>query len=264
MRTQPPPSAYLDRPDGTRLAYRVTCGQGPTVVFLGGFTSDMSGTKAVALEAHCRSRGRAYVRFDYFGHGLSAGRFADATIGRWIDDVLAVLDEVVEGPAVLVGSSLGGWLMVRAALARPERVAGLVGVAAAPDFTSELIELSLSEGARSRLREEGVLLLPNPYGQEPTPVSAAFLEEARRHRVLGSPIPLRCPVRLLHGLADREVPWSLALRLVKALEGSDATLTLVKGGDHRLSAPEDLTRLRAAVDEVCGAGTPRPQEGGIG
>lgn len=260
MRTQPPPPAYLDRPDGTALAYRATPGQGPTVVFLGGFTSDMSGTKAVALEAHCRRQGRGYVRFDYFGHGLSGGRFADATIGRWVDDVLAVVDRVVGGNAVLVGSSLGGWLMVRAALARPEWVVGLVGIASAADFSSELIEPSLSEKARRRLRQEGVVLMPNPYGGEPTPVTAAFLEEARGHRVLGTPIPVRCPVRLLHGLADREVPWRLSLRMAEALEGGDVTLTLVKGGDHRLSRPEDLGRLCAAVDEVCRAGNP-PGEG---
>lgn len=249
-------SAHLDRPDGSGLAYRATAGGGPAVVFLGGFTSDMTGTKAVALEDYCRSRGRGYVRFDYFGHGASSGRFADATIGRWVEDAVAILDHVTRGPVVLVGSSLGGWLMLRAALARPERVAGLVGVAAAPDFTSELIELSLSEQARRGLRERGVAFLPNPYGDEPTPVTAAFLEEARSHRVLGAPIPVRCPVRLLHGLGDREVPWSLALRLAKALEGDDVTLTLVKGGDHRLSKPEDLLRLFAAVDEVCGAQNP--------
>lgn len=264
VRTPPPPPSFLARPDGTRLAYRATPGRGPSVVFLGGFTSDMGGTKAVALEAHCRRRGQGYVRFDYFGHGLSGGRFVDATVGRWIDDVLAVLDEVVKGPAVLVGSSLGGWLMVRAALARPERVVGLVGIASAADFPSELIEPSLSEKARRRLREDGFVLVPNLYGQEPTPVTAAFLEEARGHRVLGTPIPLRCPVRLLHGLADREVPWRLSLRLAEAVEGDDVILTLVKGADHRLSTPEDLARLYAAVDEVCGFGTPRPRAGGMG
>jgi pimeloyl-ACP methyl ester carboxylesterase len=226
------------------------------VVFLGGFTSDMSGTKAVALEVHCRRQGRGYVRFDYFGHGLSGGRFADATIGRWVDDVLAVLDRVVRGSAVLVGSSLGGWLMVRAALARPEKISGLVGIASAPDFPSELIEPSLSEKARRRLQDEGFVLLPNPYGGEPTPVTAGFLEESRGHRVLGAPIPVGCPVRLFHGLGDREVPWRLSLRLAEALEGGDVTLTLVKGGDHRLSRPEDLARLCAAVDEMCRAGSP--------
>ncbi len=243
---------YLSLPDGSFLAYRAEAGAVPTVVFLGGFTSDMTGTKAVALGQHCRRRGRGYVRFDYFGHGASAGRFADATIGRWVEDAVAVIDRVTHGPVVLVGSSMGGWLMVRAALARPDRVAGLVGVAAAPDFTVELIEPALDAETRQRLAEEGVAFLPNPYGPQPTPVTSAFLEEARRHRVLGGPIPLGCPVRLLHGLEDREVPWRLSLRLAEALESDDVTLTLVKGGDHRLSEPEHLVRLFAAVDDVSG------------
>ncbi|MDW7710564.1 MAG: alpha/beta hydrolase [Deferrisomatales bacterium] len=250
----------LPLPDGTCLAYCAQPGAEPTVVFLGGFTSDMTGTKALALGEHCRRRGRAYVRFDYFGHGASEGRFRDATLGRWLEDALAVMDEVARGPVVLVGSSMGGWLMVRAALARPERVRGLVGVAAAPDFTEELIEPALDANARRSLAEGGVVWLPNPYGTEPTPVTASFLGEARRHRVLGGPIGLWCPVRLLHGLADREVPWQLSLRLAEALEGGDVTLTLVKGGGHRLSEPGDLARLFVAVDDVCGA--PGPAAGG--
>ncbi|MBE0618839.1 MAG: alpha/beta hydrolase [Proteobacteria bacterium] len=251
----------LDRPDGGSLAYRALAGVGPTVVFLGGFTSDMTGTKATALEGHCRRRGRACVRFDYFGHGASAGRFVDATLGRWVEDAVAVVDGVTRGPVVLVGSSMGGWLMVRVALARPERVVGLVGIAAAPDFTAELIEPGMDEEARRCLEERGVALMPNRYGEEPIPITREFLAEARGQFVLGGAVAVRCPVRLLHGLDDPDVPWGLSLRLAEVLESADVTLTLVKGAGHRLSEAEDLRRLFAAVDELCGA-TGAPPEGG--
>lgn len=249
----PDAPARLALPDGAELAYRTTPGAAPTVVFLGGFTSDMTGTKACALEAHCREQGRAFVRFDYQGHGESSGRFEEGTVGRWAADAVAVLDRLVAGPAVLVGSSLGGWLMVLAALARPARVCGLVGVAAAPDFTEDLIGPRVDGEARASLAERGWVEIPNPYGAEPTRVTARLLEEARAHLVLRGPIPLRCPVRLLHGLADADVPWRQSLRLAGALEADDVTLTLVKGGGHRLSEPEDLARLFAAVDELCAA-----------
>ncbi len=252
---------HLDLPDGSRLAYRALAGAGPTVVFLGGFTSDMTGTKATALEGHCRLRGRGFVRFDYFGHGVSTGGFAYATLGRWVEDALVVVDLATRGPVVLVGSSMGGWVMVRAALARPGRVAGLVGIAAAPDFTAELIEPGMDEGARRSLEARGVAWMPNRYGEEPIPITRAFLAEARDHLVLGGPIPIRCPVRLVHGLEDPDVPWELSLRLARALEADDVTLTLVKGAGHRLSGPEDLRRLFAAVDELCGAAKALPEGG---
>lgn len=245
--------ARLALPDGSELAYRATPGRSPTVVFLGGFTSDMTGTKALALEAHCRARGRAFVRFDYTGHGESSGRFEEGTVGRWADDAVAILDRVVRGPALLVGSSLGGWLMALAALARPERVCGLVGVAAAPDFTEDLIGPKIDDAARGRLAETGWVEIPNPYGPEPTRVTGRLLEEARGRLVLRAPIPLRCPARLFHGLADPDVPWRQSLRLAEALEGKDVTLTLVRGAGHRLSEPADLARLFAAVDEVTAA-----------
>jgi pimeloyl-ACP methyl ester carboxylesterase len=253
MSSDPEGPRHLELADGSRLAYRALPGESPTVVFLGGFTSDMTGTKATALAEHCRRQGRAFVRFDYFGHGASSGRFEDAALGRWVGDALAVIDRVVRGPVVLVGSSMGGWLMVLAALARPDRVVGLVGVASAPDFTEELIAPRLDGAAREALRTDGVTLIPNPYGPEPTPVTKRFLEEARQHLVLGYPLALRCPVRLLHGLADQEVPWGLSLRLAQAIEGEDVTLTLVKGGDHRLSDAADLSRLTAALQEVLAA-----------
>lgn len=241
---------FLDLPDGTRLAYHATAGREPGVVFLGGFASDMTGTKARTLEAHCRERGLAYVRFDYFGHGASAGRFEDATIGRWATDAVAVLDRLTSGPQVLVGSSMGGWIMVLAAVARPNRVRGLIGVASAPDFTADLLEPRLGAKERRALEEEGVIYLPNPYGDAPTPVSRQFLEEARQHLVLRAPIPVPCPVRLLHGLDDPDVPWQTSVRLAEALASRDMEVRLLKGSGHRLSEPEDLGRICAAVDEL--------------
>ncbi|GAB4261249.1 MAG: alpha/beta hydrolase [Deferrisomatales bacterium] len=249
------PFRRLALPDGTELAYWAVEGRGPGVVFLGGFGSDMTGEKARALEAHCRARGRAFVRFDYFGHGASGGAFREGTVGRWAADAVAVLDALTRGPQVLVGSSLGGWLMVLAARARPERVEGLVGVAAAPDFSEDLLWARLDGASRERLERAGVLLVPNPYGEEPTVVTRALIEDGRRHLVLRGPIPIRCPVRLLHGLADPDVPWETSVRLARALASEDVTVTLVKGGGHRLSEPEDLTRLCAAVEELCGRGT---------
>jgi pimeloyl-ACP methyl ester carboxylesterase len=248
--------SFLELPDSSRLAYRATPGRLPTVVFLGGFTSDMTGTKAVALEGHCRARGRAFLRFDYSGHGASSGRFDEGTVGRWASDAVAVVDRLTEGPVVLVGSSLGGWLMILAALARPDRVAGLVGIAAAPDFSEDLLWARLDEAGRQRVLATGSLEIPNPYGPEPTVVTNRLMEEAREHLVLRGPIPLHCPTRLFHGLSDTEVPWKTSLRLGAALEGEDVSVTLVKAGGHRLSDPADLGRLFAAVDELAGRAEP--------
>ncbi|MEX2648122.1 MAG: alpha/beta hydrolase [Alphaproteobacteria bacterium] len=235
--------SWLARPDGERLAYHRLDGRGPGVVFLGGFASDMTGTKAMALEAWCRAQGLAFVRFDYLGHGQSSGRFADGTIGRWTDDALAVLDALTEGPQILVGSSMGGWIMLLAALARPARVAGLVGVAAAPDFTEDLMWARWDEATRTRLISHGAIELPSAYGEAPTTITRALIENGRRHLLLGAPIPLRRPVRLLQGMADPDVPWPTALRLAEKLESSDVVVTLIKDGDHRLARNEDLGKL---------------------
>jgi pimeloyl-ACP methyl ester carboxylesterase len=231
------------------LAYRRSEGKGPTVVFLCGFRSDMSGTKATSLEAHCHERGRAFVRFDYRGHGLSSGRFEEGCIGDWLDDTLAVLDGVVPGRFVRVGSSMGGWLALLAGPARPERLAGLVGVASAPDFTADLIEPAMSPEQKEALATEGVFLAPSEYG-EPVPITRRLLEDGRRHLVLREPIPLACPVHLLHGQLDPDVPWQTSLRLAASIETGTVTVELVKDGDHRLSRPEDLRRIHAAVDRV--------------
>lgn len=212
----------------------------------------MSGSKATHLEAYARARGRAFLRFDYFGHGLSDGDFADGSIGRWRDDTLAALEALTEGPQVLVGSSMGGWLMLLAALARPERIAGLVGIAAAPDFTEELIWDELGPEQRRRLLAEGRIEEPSDYGA-PYLITRHLIEEGRRHLLLRGPIALTCPVRLLHGTADRDVPHERSLRLMAALDSRDVEVTLVKGGDHRLSDPPALGLLDATLDRLFAA-----------
>ncbi|MGG5808674.1 alpha/beta hydrolase [Falsiroseomonas sp. CW058] len=234
------------RLDG-RLAWARLPGRGPGLVFLPGYRSDMEGTKALALRDHCAATGRALLRFDYGGHGGSAGRFEDGTIGSWTGDALAAFDALTEGPQVLVGSSMGGWIALLLALRRPERVAGLVGLAPAPDFTQALMWPAFTPAQRDALLRDGVLHLPSQYG-EPTPVTRALIEDGKRHLLLDAPIPLRCPVRILQGMADPDVPWRHALRLVEALAGDDVRLHLVKDGDHRLSRPQDLALLRETVE----------------
>lgn len=244
------PPLFLVREDGARIAYRMTEGKTPGVVFLGGFKSDMRGTKARALEDHCRAAGRACVRFDYRGHGESSGAFEDGAIGIWADDAVAVLDACSTGPQLLVGSSMGGWIMLLAALARPERVAGLVGIAAAPDFTEDLLWNRLDGSERDRLVRDGRLLQPAEEGEEPHVVTAKLIEDGRRHLLLAAEIPLRCPARLLHGMNDAAVPWTTSTRIAEKLASEDVRVLLVKDGDHRLSRDPDIARLRAAVDEL--------------
>ena len=248
--------AILTAPDGTAIAYHHTPGATPGVLFCGGFKSDMTGNKATALEAHCRAGGRQYTRFDYRGHGQSGGRFVDATVGDWKGDALAVLDRVTSGPQVIVGSSMGGWIMLLLALARPERVHGLVGIAPAPDFVLRMWD-GFSDEIRATLRREGVYRRPSQYSHEPYEITLRLLEEGRDHLVLDrGPAPVRCPVRLLHGMRDPDVPWRNSVDLVDRLAGDDVVLTLVKDGDHRLSTPADLARLCAAVDELADAAAP--------
>lgn len=236
----------------TPLAYRRVPGRGgPGVVFLGGFKSDMTGSKASHLAAWCAARGRAFLRFDYSGHGASGGRFEDGTIGRWLDDALAAFDALAEGPQVVVGSSMGGWIALLLALRRPERVAALVGIAAAPDFTEELIWKELSPEIRGAIARDGAWLRPSEYG-EPYPITRALIEDGRKHLLLGGPIPIRAPVRLLHGQRDADVPWEMSLRLAERLESEDVRATLVKGGDHRLSTEADLALLSATLAPLLG------------
>ncbi len=243
-------AASLARPQGATIAYNRLSGAAPGVVFLGGFRSNMTGNKALFLEDYCRRRGRAYVRFDYFGHGQSSGDFAEGTVSRWRDDSLAVIDSLTEGPQVLVGSSMGGWIMVLAALARPERIAGLVGIAAAPDATTDLMAVRFSEEQRRELHQKGRVVLPSEFDPAGYLYTRSLIDDGDRNLVLRGPIPLTCPVRLLHSMADRSVPWQQSLRLAERLQSTDVTLTLVKDGDHRLSRDEDLARLARALDEL--------------
>lgn len=242
----------LSRPDGTTIAYHKTAGdktgkRAPGLVFLGGFMSDMTGAKALALEAHARDGGQDFLRFDYLGHGASSGHFEDGTIGRWSEDAVAVLDALTEGPQILIGSSMGGWIMLLAALARPERVAGLVGIAAAPDFTEALMWQQFSPEVRATMERDGVYYEPSEYSEEPYAITMELIVEGRKHLLMDKPIPIACPVRLIHGTADPDVPWKLSLDLMDRLTSTDVEVTLVKGGGHRLSEPEDLARLTAAV-----------------
>ena len=242
----------LARPDGAAIAYRRLEGIAPGIMFLGGFRSNMTGTKASFLEEYCRRRGHAYVRFDYFGHGEWGGDFAEATIGRWRHDAIAVLDSLTEGPQILIGSSMGGWIMLLAAMARPERIAGLVGIAAAPDFTEELLPKRLTPAQRGEMEEKGAVTLPSDYDPAGYLYTRALIEDGRTHLLLHAPIPLEVPVRLLHGLADASVPWELSLRLADRLQSRDVAVTLVKGGDHRLSSEADLARLAQTIDCLIG------------
>jgi pimeloyl-ACP methyl ester carboxylesterase len=244
----------LARPDGATIAYRRLPGKSPGIVFLAGLRSDMAGTKALFLEGFCRSRGHGLVRFDYFGHGRSSGDFAAGTIGRWAADAVAVIDSLTDGPQILVGSSMGGWIMLLAALARPARVAALVGVAAAPDFTEELLWPRLAPAQRREIDERGAVVLPSDYDPAGYLYTKALIDDGRRHLLLGAPIALRMPVRLLHGLRDEAVPWQSSLRLAERLQSRDVVLTLVKDGDHRLSTPPDLARIAQTIDALLAQG----------
>ena len=240
---------FLDAPHGRRIAHHRTEGRPPGIVFLPGLRSDMEGDKALRIEAFARSRGQACLRFDYSGHGASGGAFADGTIGVWAEDARAVIDAATEGPQVLVGSSMGGWIALLLARADPGRVHALVTIAAAPDFTEDGYWASWSEAERERLMREGRIEEPSDYG-EPMIITRALIEDGRRHLVLREPLALPMPVRMLQGTADEPVPVETALRLLAHAEGPDIRLTLVKDADHRLSDPASLDLLERTVAEL--------------
>jgi pimeloyl-ACP methyl ester carboxylesterase len=245
--------SILSREDGATIAYHCRIGKSPGVIFLGGFMSDMTGTKARHLDAFCAARGQSFLRFDYFAHGASSGDFAEATIGRWKDDALAVLDELTEGPQILVGSSIGGWLMLLVALARPARVAALVGIAAAPDATEDLMWAHFPQAIRDTIVQEGTARLPSQYSAEGYLFTKKLIEDGRQHLVMRGEIPLTCPVRLLHGMQDPDVPWQTSLALAERLTSRDVQVTLVKDGDHRLSTERDLTLLTQTIATLSGS-----------
>ena len=238
-----------------RIAVRARGGGGPGLLWLGGFNSDMQGTKALALDAWAAGRKRACVRFDYSGHGYSGGAFVDGTIGRWLEESLAVFEQFCTGPQVVIGSSMGGWMALLLARELAKRaagrasLAGLVLIAPAPDFTEELMWKGFSPEARAEIETKGVWLRPSQYG-EPYPITRALIEEGRRHLLLGSAIEVGCPVRILQGAQDPDVPWQHAFALAHRLPAEDVVLTVVQDGDHRLSRPQDIARIIAAVAEI--------------
>lgn len=244
--TLPLPDA-LARASRPTLAFRHLPGAGPTVVFLPGYMSDMAGGKATAVLADCAARGQACLLLDYAGCGLSTGRFAGQTLTDWRDDVLDLIAAKVAGPVLLVGSSLGGWLMLLVASALPpERLAGLVGIAPAPDFT----DWGFSKAEKAIIQAEGQLLEETPYSDQPYVTTRTFWESGQANRVLDAPIALTCPVHLLHGQRDEDVPWDISLKLAAALASDDVRVTLIKDGDHRLSRDSDIDLLLRTVAEL--------------
>lgn len=239
----------LDLPGGRRLAFHRTPGRGPGVVFLGGYRSDMTGTKAVFLEAWARARGRAFLRFDYTGHGASSGAFEEGALGDWARDAGEAIAALTEGPQILVGSSMGGWIALLLARRIPDRIAALVGIAAAPDFTQAMWQ-GLDEAGRARLLADGRITEPSAYSDAPYVFTRRLIEDGRANLVLKSPLDLPFPVRLLQGSADPEVPVALALRLLEHATCPDLRLTIVKDGDHRLSTPAQLDLIAATLDAL--------------
>jgi pimeloyl-ACP methyl ester carboxylesterase len=239
--------------DGRRIAFRLTQGTGPALVFLPGYMSDMTGSKASALFAEAEAQGRSCLLMDYSGCGQSAGPdmggdFADGTLSRWRDEVLALIASYVAGPVVLAGSSMGGWLMLLVAERLKDRVAGMIGIAPAPDFT----RWGYTEAQRSALAAGETIYEPNPYGPDPTPTHARFFADAECHLRLERAIDLACPVRLIHGKADADVPWEISMRLKAALRSDDVQVTLIEDGDHRLSRECDIALIKAIVAQFYG------------
>lgn len=229
-----------------RIAVRFRAGRSPTLVFLPGYASDMEGTKALALDAFAEAHGLSMLRFDYSGTGSSGGRFEDGTLALWLEEALTALDRLTQGAVVLVGSSMGGWIALHLALLRPERVRALVGIAAAPDFT----EWGFSSEQKAALQRDGRIEEPNPYGPAPSVFTNAFRESGQQLRLLEQEIAIECPVRLLHGEVDQEVPLGVAFRLMRALRSSDVQLNVLKGGGHRLSEPHEIRAILRTVQAL--------------
>lgn len=251
MNRETNPVQFHTLPDGGRLGYCHSAGTEPGVLFCAGFNSSMDGLKALYLESECQRQGWQFTRFDYRGHGVSDGEFSACTLTQWYEDALAILDHICVGPQLVIGSSMGGWIATLLAVARPESVVALMTIAAAPDFTEELIWRLLEPDVQRRLLEGGVWQMPNHYDNgEPYAVRMSLIESGRAHQVLDKPVKVSCPVRLLHGSGDVEVPYSLSARLLDNLRSVDARLILVKDADHRFSAPEQLALLAATLGEL--------------
>ncbi len=236
----------LQTAHGRRISYEKIIGDsGINIIFLGGFKSDMGGSKAVYLHDFCQKHNHNFIRFDYSGHGVSSGKFVDGTIGQWLQDALEVLDNLSVGKQILVGSSMGGWIMLKLALLRPERIQSLVGIAAAPDFTQSLIWEQFSPQQKTEMEHKGVVYLPSCYDEAPYPITRALLEDGQKQCIINSKeiLTINCPIRLLHGMADIDVPWQTALRIAEKVSSQDVQITFLKDGDHRLSEPEQLELL---------------------
>lgn len=242
--------SILNRPDGETIAYHKTVAERePGIIWLGGFKSDMEGTKALALEEWADATGRSYLRFDYFGHGLSSGSFERGTVTRWRDDVLAVLDVLTTGPQILVGSSMGGWMSLLASLARPARIAGLVLIAPAPDFTQAMWQ-GFSPDIRAQLKAGQPYARPSAYDEQPYMITPELIEDGKKHLLLHTDIKIDVPVRILHGMQDPDVPWERSLQLVDRLTSKDVVTSFIKSGDHRLSSEQDIARLTQTLDTL--------------
>ena len=241
---------FLERPGGDKVAYNRIDGASPGIVFLHGLMSNRDGTKALALADHCAGLGLSCVRFDMFGHGDSSGTFAGGNISRWAEDTVDVIDRLTQGPQILIGSSMGGWVMLRAALARPDRVAGLIGIAPAPDFTEDFMWANCSPAEREQIQQEDIFNVQSDCDERPYPISHGLIEDGRRNLMLRDSILISCPVRLIHGQKDSAVPWETSMRLAEKLASDDVSVVLVKNGDHRLSEPADIDRLCMVLDEL--------------
>ena len=241
---------YLTTPQGRSIAYHQRPGNGPGIVFLGGFRSDMGGTKAIYLDDLAAARGRAFLRFDYSGHGESGGNFGDGSIGDWAEDAIAAITALTDGPQVLIGSSMGGWISLLVARAMPGRVAALIGIAAAPDFTEDGMWASFDDTQRAAMMREGRIAIPTEYDDAPYVITRRLIEDGRERLVLRAPLDLPFPVRLLQGSDDADVPVPVALRLFDHATSPDMRLTLVKGADHRFSSPECLELLGTTLDAL--------------
>lgn len=245
---------YLEREHKPTLAYHTIPADGagkslPTVIFMGGYRSDMTGTKATYLEKQCAARGQAYVRFDYRGHGESDGIFADSTIGDWLEDALAIFDLTVKKKAIIVGSSMGGWIALLTGLLREHKIAGLIGIAAAPDFTEELYS-RLSDAQKQALEEHGIAHIPNDYSDEPYIYKKSFYEEAKSHLILEQKHNVKFPIRLIQGMQDADVPWETALKIQKAFDNKELDVVMIDDGDHRLSRPQDLEIIDREIESL--------------
>ncbi|MFN5997521.1 MAG: alpha/beta hydrolase [Paracoccaceae bacterium] len=253
-------TTFLTTPQGRHIAYHHTPGKGPGVVFLGGFRSDMTGTKAQALQAWAEAEGRSFLRFDYSGHGQSHGAFVDGAISDWRDDAATVIEVLTEGPQILVGSSMGGWIALLLARDLGPRITGFVGIAAAPDFTERMWEAEFTLAERTSLLEDGVFLRPTGYSEEPYPITLRLIEDGRQNLVMNGPLHLAMPVRLLQGSADSDVPPAVAISLFHQISSPDLRLTLVKDADHRFSTPPCLAMITEAVEDVLRARDALPLE----